>query len=164
MEEQSAVTREMAGTMQAASVGIAGIATSVGSIAQASTSVDQVTRQVRETAPRHRLTRTGRPIARSSPRPVQAMFSEVRTKTAQPMFSVHADPNCLPDRLCARLQQQIALSTLMDDLVVASLASAVSAMREKGGLDVDSLEHAIRSHRVATLKQSAKLGAAGIAP
>ena len=50
VEEQSAVTREMAGTMQAASVGIAGIATSVGAIAQASTSVDQVTRQVRETA------------------------------------------------------------------------------------------------------------------
>lgn len=75
-----------------------------------------------------------------------------------------ADPNCLPDRLCARLQQQIALSTLMDDLVVASLASAVLAMREKGTFDVESLEQAIRSHRVATLKQSAKLGAAGIAP
>ncbi len=50
VEEQSAVTREMAGTMQAASLGITGIATSVESIAQASLSVDQVTRQVRETA------------------------------------------------------------------------------------------------------------------
>jgi len=50
VEEQSAVTREMAGTMQAASLGITGIATSVESIAQASINVDQVTRQVRETA------------------------------------------------------------------------------------------------------------------
>jgi methyl-accepting chemotaxis protein len=50
VEEQSAVTREMAGTMQAASLGITGIATSVESIAKASSSVDQVTRQVREAA------------------------------------------------------------------------------------------------------------------
>jgi methyl-accepting chemotaxis protein len=50
VEEQSAVTREMAGTMQAASSGISGIALSVEAIAQASVSVDQVTRQVREAA------------------------------------------------------------------------------------------------------------------
>jgi predicted dienelactone hydrolase len=74
-----------------------------------------------------------------------------------------AEPSFPPDRLCARLQQQIALSTLMDDLVVATLASVVSAMRETGGLDTGPLEHAIRSHRVATLKQSAILGAVGIA-
>jgi hypothetical protein len=73
-----------------------------------------------------------------------------------------ADPQCPPDRLCARLQQQIALSILMDDLFVATLASAVGAMRERGRHDTGLLDHAIRSHRIATLKQNALLGAAGI--
>ncbi|MBE7198972.1 MAG: chemotaxis protein, partial [Parafilimonas terrae] len=50
VEEQSAVTREMAGTMQTASTGIAGIAGTLEAIARASLSVDQVTRQVREAA------------------------------------------------------------------------------------------------------------------
>ena len=48
VEEQSAVTREMAGTMQTASQGVAGIAESVDAIAQASENVDRATRQVRE--------------------------------------------------------------------------------------------------------------------
>ena len=48
VEEQSAVTREMAGTMQTASQGVAGIAESVDAIAQASDNVDRATRQVRE--------------------------------------------------------------------------------------------------------------------
>lgn len=51
----------------------------------------------------------------------------------------------------------------MDDLVVAALASVVARMRETGRPeDVDTLEHAIRVHRIATLKQSAILGAAGL--
>jgi methyl-accepting chemotaxis protein len=48
VEEQSAVTREMAGTMQAASQGVSGIAGSVQAIARASENVDRATRQVRE--------------------------------------------------------------------------------------------------------------------
>ena len=48
VEEQSAVTREMAGTMQAASQGVSGIAESVEAIARASENVDRATRQVRE--------------------------------------------------------------------------------------------------------------------
>lgn len=50
LEEQSAVTREMSGTMQAASHGVAGIASSVEAIASASDGVDQATRKVREAA------------------------------------------------------------------------------------------------------------------
>jgi methyl-accepting chemotaxis protein len=48
VEEQSAVTREMAGTMQTASQGVSGIAESVEAIARASENVDRATRQVRE--------------------------------------------------------------------------------------------------------------------
>ena len=48
VEEQSAVTREMAGTMQTASLGVSGIAESVEAIARASADVDRATRQVRE--------------------------------------------------------------------------------------------------------------------
>jgi methyl-accepting chemotaxis protein len=50
VEEQSAVTREMSGSMQTASRGAAGIASSVEAIAQASGRVDVATRQVREAA------------------------------------------------------------------------------------------------------------------
>lgn len=50
VEEQSAVTREMSGSMQTASQGAAGIAGSVEAIAQASGRVDSATRQVREAA------------------------------------------------------------------------------------------------------------------
>ena len=50
VEEQSAVTREMSGSMQAASHGAAGIADSVAAIAQASRQTDQATCQVRAAA------------------------------------------------------------------------------------------------------------------
>ncbi|WP_342148193.1 PAS domain-containing methyl-accepting chemotaxis protein [Methylorubrum sp. SB2] len=50
VEEQSVVTREMSGSMQAASRGAASIAAGVDTIAQASTRVDDATRQVREAA------------------------------------------------------------------------------------------------------------------
>lgn len=50
VEEQSAVTREMSGSMQTASQGAAGIADSVEAIAQASGRVNSATRQVREAA------------------------------------------------------------------------------------------------------------------
>ena len=50
----------------------------------------------------------------------------------------------------------------MDDLVVGTLATVVATMRETGGPDVAALEHAIRAHRVAIVKQSALLGAVGI--
>lgn len=50
VEEQSAVTQEMAGTMQMASTGITGIAGSVEKIARASADVDSATRQVRKAA------------------------------------------------------------------------------------------------------------------
>jgi hypothetical protein len=76
-----------------------------------------------------------------------------------------AERQSSPDRLCARLQHQIALSTLVDDLVVGAVASVVARMREAGRPeDVDALEHAIRAHRIATLKQNAILAAAGIDP
>lgn len=72
------------------------------------------------------------------------------------------EPNPVTDRTCTRLQQQIALSILVDDLVAASLAANVALARREGGSNVDDLEHAIRLHRVAVLKQGAILGAAGI--
>lgn len=50
VEEQSAVTREISGSMQTASEGAAGIANSVEAIAQASGRVDVATRQVRDAA------------------------------------------------------------------------------------------------------------------
>lgn len=50
----------------------------------------------------------------------------------------------------------------MDDLVVASLAAAVAAIWDDGEPDVEVLQQAIRSHRVAVLKQGAVLRAAGI--
>ncbi|MFY9293184.1 MAG: PAS domain-containing methyl-accepting chemotaxis protein [Methylorubrum rhodinum] len=50
VEEQSVVTREMSGSMQAASRGAASIAAGVDTIAQASKRVDDATRQVREAA------------------------------------------------------------------------------------------------------------------
>ena len=50
VEEQSAVTREMSGSMQTAAQGAAGIATGVEAIAAASGRVDAATRQVREAA------------------------------------------------------------------------------------------------------------------
>jgi methyl-accepting chemotaxis protein len=48
VEEQSAVTREMSGSMQAASQGVSVIAGGMDTIAQASERVDRATRQVRE--------------------------------------------------------------------------------------------------------------------
>ena len=50
VEEQSAVTREMSGSMQTASHGVALIASGMNTIAQASQRVDQATHQVREAA------------------------------------------------------------------------------------------------------------------
>ena len=50
VEEQSAVTREMSGSMQTASRGAAGISAGVQAIAEASERVDTATRQVREAA------------------------------------------------------------------------------------------------------------------
>ena len=50
VEEQSAVTREMSGSMQTASQGVALIASGMNTIAQASQRVDQATHQVREAA------------------------------------------------------------------------------------------------------------------
>lgn len=72
------------------------------------------------------------------------------------------DPHNSADRTCVRLRHQIALSTLMDDLVVASLAASVAAFRDNGVSDLEALEHMIRAHRIAVLKQGAILGAAGI--
>ncbi|GJD35463.1 hypothetical protein FMGBMHLM_2373 [Methylobacterium aerolatum] len=66
------------------------------------------------------------------------------------------------DRVSLRLRQQIAMSTLMDDLVVGALASVVATMRDAGHPDVAALEHAIRAHRIATMKQTALFAAAGI--
>ncbi|MGE8131445.1 methyl-accepting chemotaxis protein [Methylobacterium sp. NPDC080182] len=50
VEEQSAVTREMSGSMQTASYGVSTFASSMETIAAASVQVDQATRQVRDAA------------------------------------------------------------------------------------------------------------------
>ncbi|TXN53323.1 chemotaxis protein, partial [Methylobacterium sp. WL2] len=50
VEEQSAVTREMSGSMQTASRGAASIAIGVEAIAKASGRVDVATQQVRQAA------------------------------------------------------------------------------------------------------------------
>lgn len=50
VEEQSAVTREMSGSMQMAAQGVAAIATGMNTIARTSETVDAATRQVRDVA------------------------------------------------------------------------------------------------------------------
>ena len=54
------------------------------------------------------------------------------------------------------------MSILLDEQVIAALASAVSILRKANDPGVLDLEHAIRTHRVGILKQRAVLGAAGI--
>jgi hypothetical protein len=91
-----------------------------------------------------------------------AGHSPVRTNLGVCRSLSAAKPNSLADRTCARLQQQIALSTLVDDLVVASLAANVDAFREAGASDVEDFEDVIRSNRLSVLKQGAILGAIGL--
>ena len=54
------------------------------------------------------------------------------------------------------------MSVLLDEQVIAALASAVAILREANDPGVLDLEHAIRTHRVGILKQRAILGADGI--
>ena len=63
---------------------------------------------------------------------------------------------------CERLQRRLALNILLDEQVIAALARATAALREKDDPAVLDLEHAIRTHRIGILKQRAVLGAAGI--
>ena len=66
------------------------------------------------------------------------------------------------DHSFERLQTRIAMSVLLDEQVIATLARAVAILREANDPGVLDLEHAIRTHRVGILKQRAILGAAGI--
>jgi hypothetical protein len=62
------------------------------------------------------------------------------------------------DRLCRR----IALTIAMDEQVIETLAIAASVLRDEDDPGAADLEGAIRTHRVAIIKQRAILGAAGI--
>ncbi|GJE09355.1 hypothetical protein FOHLNKBM_0378 [Methylobacterium longum] len=72
------------------------------------------------------------------------------------------DPSESTDCSCERLRCRIALSILVDEQVVAALASALQILREKDCAGVVELEHAIRTHRIGILKRRAILGAAGV--
>ncbi|MCJ2102225.1 hypothetical protein, partial [Methylobacterium sp. E-046] len=61
-----------------------------------------------------------------------------------------------------RLRNRIAMSILLDEQVIAALASAVAILRKANDPGVIDLEHAIRAHRISILKQRVILGAAGI--
>ena len=61
-----------------------------------------------------------------------------------------------------RLRHRIAMSILLDEQVIAALASAAAILREANDPGVHDLEHAIRTQRLSILKHRAILGAAGI--
>lgn len=73
-----------------------------------------------------------------------------------------SDPRESTDCSCERLRCRIALSILIDEQVVAALASAIQILRETDSAEVVDLEHAVRTHRIGILKQRAILGAAGM--
>lgn len=54
------------------------------------------------------------------------------------------------------------MSILLDEQVIAALASAVAILREANDPGVMDLEHAIHAHRISILKQRVILGAANI--
>ncbi|MCJ2136637.1 hypothetical protein MKK69_21745 [Methylobacterium sp. J-026] len=66
------------------------------------------------------------------------------------------------DHHCDCLQRRLALNILLDEQVIAALARATAALREKDDPAVLDLERVIRTHRIGILKQRAVLGAAGI--
>lgn len=72
------------------------------------------------------------------------------------------DPSDSTDCSCERLRCRLALSILLDEQVVAALASAIHLLRETDSAAVVDLEHAVRTHRIGILKQRAILGAAGM--
>ena len=73
-----------------------------------------------------------------------------------------SESNTHLDRSCARLQDRIAVSILIDEQLIAALAEAAADLREANDPEVMDFEHGIRMHRVGIVKQRAILGAAGI--
>lgn len=68
-----------------------------------------------------------------------------------------------PDRTCATLRERLAFNILLDEFAIAALSDALvllNATDDDPG--VTQIEHTIRTHRIAILKQRVILGAAGI--
>jgi len=63
---------------------------------------------------------------------------------------------------CARLGHRIAFNVMLDEFAIAAISQAVAVLREANDPGVADLEHVVRTHRIAILKQRAILGAAGI--
>jgi hypothetical protein len=51
---------------------------------------------------------------------------------------------------------------MLDEFAIAAISEAIATMREADDPTVPDLEHAVRTHRIAIMKQRAILGAAGI--
>ena len=66
------------------------------------------------------------------------------------------------DGQCARLRHRVALSILIDEQVITSLANTLATLHEADEPGAPDLERALRTHRVSILKHRAILGAAGI--
>ncbi|MHC2106542.1 MULTISPECIES: hypothetical protein [unclassified Methylobacterium] len=68
-----------------------------------------------------------------------------------------------PDCTCATLRERLAFNILLDEFAIAALSDALvllNATDDDPG--VTQIEHTIRTHRIAILKQRVILGAAGI--
>jgi hypothetical protein len=67
------------------------------------------------------------------------------------------------DCTCATLRERLAFNILLDEFAIAALSDALvllNATDDDPG--VTQIEHTIRTHRIAILKQRVILGAAGI--
>ena len=67
-----------------------------------------------------------------------------------------------PDCTCATLRERLAFNILLDEFAIAALSDALALLRAIGDPGVTQIEHTIRTHRIAILKQRVILGAAGI--
>ncbi|CAM3060635.1 MULTISPECIES: hypothetical protein [Methylobacterium] len=68
-----------------------------------------------------------------------------------------------PDCTCETLRERLAFNILLDEFAIAALSDALvllNATDDDPG--VTQIEHTIRTHRIAILKQRVILGAAGI--
>ncbi|MDH2313058.1 hypothetical protein [Methylobacterium brachiatum] len=66
------------------------------------------------------------------------------------------------DCTCATLRERLAFNILLDELAIAALSDALALLHATGDPGATQIEHTIRTHRIAILKQRVILGAAGI--
>ncbi len=64
------------------------------------------------------------------------------------------------DCTCATLRERLAFNILLDELAIAALSDALALLHATGDPGATQIEHTIRTHRIAILKQRVILGAA----